>query len=61
MKYPKSYKALEIIADELHMPKDASLADILAHLYLTDVDGEVMKLLISVMNTELISAIKALD
>lgn len=43
-KYPKSIQVLDIIASELHLPKDASLSDVLATLYLIDEDGEVMDL-----------------
>jgi hypothetical protein len=42
-KFPKSIKVLDIVAEELHLPTDASLSDILTTLYLIDEDGEVMK------------------
>ena len=54
----KSVEVLNIIASELNMPKDASLGDILATLWLMDVDGEVMSLLKKVVTDEVIEKIK---
>lgn len=58
-KYPKSTQVLDIIASELHLPKDASLSDILVKLYLIDKDGEVMNLFRKIVSKELCEKILA--
>lgn len=49
----KSVAVLNIIAEELKMPLDSSLKDILACLYLVDTDGEVTKLLVEACREDL--------
>jgi hypothetical protein len=49
----KSVAVLNIIAEELKMPLDSSLKDILACLHLVDTDGEVTKLLVEACKEDL--------
>jgi hypothetical protein len=56
----KDYEAiLTIVADELGMPHDSSLSDILACLYFVDVDGEIMTMLRTAIRDEVIARIQA--
>jgi hypothetical protein len=55
----KSTKVLEIIAEELNMPYDSSLSEILAALYLMDKDGEITKLLIEAGTQDILDKFKA--
>lgn len=55
----RSIKVLEIIAEELKMPYDSSLNEILAAMFLMDEDGEIRKLLVEAGAKDLIDAFKA--
>lgn len=53
----KSVKVIEIIAEELRMPQDASLADILAAMFIIDLGKEIEKLLIKVVTQDVLDKI----
>lgn len=55
----KITKVLEIIAEELKMPYESSLSEILAALCLIDKDREITKLLVEVGAQDLIEKFKA--
>lgn len=55
----KSIKVLEIIAEELRMPNDSRLNDILAALCLIDEDGEIKQLLVEAGKQDLIEKFKS--
>lgn len=59
MKELKITKVLEIIAEELGMPYDSSLNEILAAMFLTDEDREIRRLLVEAGKQDLIEAWKA--
>jgi hypothetical protein len=52
-------KVLEIIAEELRMPYDSSLSEILAAASLIDQDGEIIRLLVQAGAQDLIDRFKA--
>ena len=54
----KSIRVLEIIAEELRMPYDASLTDILTAMFFIDQNKEIEKLLIKAATQDVVSKIK---
>lgn len=42
----RAAQIIKIIAEELKLPNDVHLNEVLASLYLVDTDGEIMKLLV---------------
>ncbi len=57
-KMKKSIAAMEIIAEELGMPTDASFGEILAAMSIVDVDGEIKELLIKACKQDLLEMFK---
>lgn len=55
----KSVKVIEIIAEELRMPQDASLADILAAMFIIDQGKEIERLLIKAATQDVLDKILA--
>jgi hypothetical protein len=54
----RATQIIEIIAEELKLPHDASLNEVLACLYFIDKDGEIMKLLVEAGAKDIIEKIK---
>lgn len=54
----KSIRVLEIIAEELKMPHDASLTDILTAMFIIDQNKEIEKLLIKAATQDVVSKIQ---
>jgi hypothetical protein len=55
----KCIKVLEIIAEELKMPLDSSLSEILAGLWMIDEGNEIQSLLVQAGTQDLLEMFKA--
>lgn len=55
----KCVKVLEIIAEELKMPLDSSLSEILASLWMIDEGNEIQSLLVQAGTQDLLEMFKA--
>lgn len=55
----KCIKVLEIIAEELKMPLDSSLSEILASLWMIDEGNEIQSLLVQAGTQDLLEMFKA--
>lgn len=54
----RAAQIIGIIAEELKLPREAHLDEVLACLYMIDKDGEIMKLLVEAGTKDIIERIK---
>jgi hypothetical protein len=55
----RAAQVIEIIGDGFNLPKDISLKDLLAYVFLVDDSGEILKLLVEAGKRDLIDKFKA--